>query len=88
MCFWYMNLCILNFGFQPLGWGETPFIGGIGIHCEFSILEHTLVDSKDLSLSEFISESNMSYFYVYLYALNKDDSKDVQRPISQKSGKD
>lgn len=60
----------LYFGFYSLGIEKTLFIVVINIHCVFSISEHNFLDSEDLSLFAFISESNVSYFYVYLCALN------------------
>lgn len=74
-----MILCILNF--VLVSWsGERKalFIAGKSTHCEFSISEHAFLNSEDLSLFEFISEPNMSYFYMYLCVFNKGDSKKMQ----------
>ena len=87
MCLCYDPMHIQLWVLTP-GEGENHIYSRNRHHYEFSILEHMFLGSKDLSLLEFISESNMSYFFMYLYALNKVDSKEVQRPISQKSGKD
>lgn len=74
-----MIVCILKF--ILVSWLErekTLFIAGMNVHCVFTISQHKFLDSEDLSLFEFISESNMSFFLcARLCALNKDDSEEM-----------